>query len=311
MFLLNSLPSTQPGRAPQNRRPYNKMSMVVAALCIIILTLWSPQSCDAFSAQQRQERTCNNLLSNSFHKVQQHTKNTIQQNRHNDHRSSPTTTTSLSVLGTGVASLLAGSVGGAIGVGVAYPLDTLKTKSQVYGQQNAQKRKEQKEEQQHQQQQQQAAIQHDDSGGGAASVPLPPPGTAGTIEHHYPIESPEEDLISLVKLILEMEGIPGFFGGVKAMMVGQALIKSVAFSANELALGILNDSSTVAAVTGTSMGVEEMNTAAAGDAAVATSFVTLLLAAAFSGFVTSFLVAPVGKKVYSCIVCSLFFALQL
>ena len=282
------------------------MSIVVAALCIIILTLWSPQRCDAFSAQQRQERILyNNLLStNSFHKVQQHTKNTIQQNRHYDHRSSPTTTTtttSLSVLGTGVASLLAGSVGGAIGVGVAYPLDTLKTKSQVYGQQNAQKRKEQKEEQQqHQQQQQAAMIQHgDDNGGGAASVPLPPPGTAGTIEHHYPIESPEEDLISLVKLILEMEGIPGFFGGVKAMMVGQALIKSVAFSANELALGVLNDSSTVAAVTGTSssMGVEEMNTAAAGDAAVATSFVTLLLAAAFSGFVTSFLVAPVGKKV--------------
>ena len=40
-------------------------------------------------------------------------------------------TTSLSVIGSGAASLLAGSVGGAIGEGVAYPLDTLKTKSQV------------------------------------------------------------------------------------------------------------------------------------------------------------------------------------
>ena len=282
------------------------MSMV-AALCIIILTLWSPSGSDAFSAQQqRREQSCQ---SNSFHKSQ-HTKHTIQ-TRHYDHRSSSstaTTTTSLSVLGTGVASLLAGSVGGAIGVGVAYPLDTLKTKSQVYGQQNALKRKEQQEEQEQRKrlEQKQHSIQHDDHGG-AASVPLPPPGTAGTIEHHYPVESPEEDLISLVKLILEMEGIPGFFGGVKAMMVGQALIKSVAFSANELALGILNDSST-AAVTGTSMGAEEMSTAAAGDAAVATSFVTLLLAAAFSGFVTSFLVAPVGKK--RLFVFAFFFALH-
>ena len=265
---------------------------MVAALCIIILILWSPPGSDAFSAQQRRENSCQ---STSFHKSQ-HTKYTIQ-NIHYDHRSSSsTTTTSLSVLGTGVASLLAGSVGGAIGVGVAYPLDTLKTKSQVYGQQNAQKRKEQQEEQEQRRlEQKQHNIQHGDNHGGAASVPLPPPGTAGTIEHHYPVESPEEDLISLVKLILEMEGIPGFFGGVKAMMVGQALIKSVAFSANELALGILNDSST-AAVTGISMGAEEMSTAAAGDAVVATSFVTLILAAAISGFVTSFLVAPVGKK---------------
>jgi hypothetical protein len=36
-----------------------------------------------------------------------------------------------------------------------------------------------------------------------------------------------------------------------------------------------------------------------GDGAVATSFVTLLLAASFSGFVTSFLVAPVGELVLS------------
>ena len=39
--------------------------------------------------------------------------------------------TSLSVIGTGVASLFAGSVGSAIGTGVAYPLDVLKTKAQT------------------------------------------------------------------------------------------------------------------------------------------------------------------------------------
>jgi hypothetical protein len=34
---------------------------------------------------------------------------------------------------TALASILAGSVAGAIGVGVAFPLDTLKTKAQVIG----------------------------------------------------------------------------------------------------------------------------------------------------------------------------------
>jgi hypothetical protein len=38
---------------------------------------------------------------------------------------------SLSVIGTGVASLFAGSVGSAVGTGVAYPLDVLKTKAQT------------------------------------------------------------------------------------------------------------------------------------------------------------------------------------
>ena len=64
------------------------------------------------------------------------------------------------------------------------------------------------------------------------------------------------------------------------MMIGQALIKSVAFSANELALGVLN-------------GGAGDRLVESGDGDV--SFVTLLLAASFSGFVTSFLVAPVGE----------------
>jgi solute carrier family 25 carnitine/acylcarnitine transporter 20/29 len=103
---------------------------------------------------------------------------------------------------------------------------------------------------------------------------------------YIPIESPEDDLISLVRLILQVEGLSGFFGGVRAMMIGQALIKSVAFSANEMALRLLTDSSDgtvmVASV------VEENSGAGA-------SFTTLLLAASFSGFITSFLVAPVGE----------------
>jgi len=170
-------------------------------------------------------------------------------------------TTSLSVIGTGAASIIAGSVGGAIGVGVAYPLDTLKTKSQVYAQERSAQQK---------QQQQQKSNK--------------PPGVVCTDEDCYAIESPEENLVSLVKMILELEGVAGFYGGVKAMMIGQALIKSVAFSANTFALGVL--ASGVVEEVGGGTGVEET---------VAAGFVALLLAASFSGFVTSFLVAPVER----------------
>lgn len=61
------------------------------------------------------------------------------------------------------------------------------------------------------------------------------------------------------------------------MMIGQAIIKSVAFGANEFMLRTLNGN----AVDSTSDEV---------------SFATLLIAASFSGFVTSFLVAPVGES---------------
>eukprot|EP00580_Thalassiosira_gravida_P016601 CAMPEP_0201663640 /NCGR_PEP_ID=MMETSP0494-20130426/5370_1 /ASSEMBLY_ACC=CAM_ASM_000839 /TAXON_ID=420259 /ORGANISM="Thalassiosira gravida, Strain GMp14c1" /LENGTH=240 /DNA_ID=CAMNT_0048142271 /DNA_START=82 /DNA_END=801 /DNA_ORIENTATION=- len=162
------------------------------------------------------------------------------------HRSS--TSTSLSVIGTGVASILAGSVGGAIGVGVAYPLDTLKTKSQVYGQQRAAERKARKN---------QSSVTTTTTTTTApkmmenstAAAALPPGLVCNADDVCIPIESAEDDLISLVKLILEVEGVAGFFGGVKAMMIGQALIKSVAFSANELALGVLKDSNLLGVAT--------------------------------------------------------------
>jgi solute carrier family 25 carnitine/acylcarnitine transporter 20/29 len=226
----------------------------------------------------------------SIHEQRQILRNTYRY-QHQHHSSSTTTTTSLSlVIGAGAASLIAGSLGGAIGVGVAYPFDTLKTKSQVYGQQR-------------QQQQQQLQEQHHQPSISSVEQQQSSPGVVCMKTHDddalcYPIESPEEDLISLVKLILEMEGIAGFFGGVKAMMIGQALIKSVAFSANEAALGLLNDFGSVAHNTAvTASVVIESSSSVSGveDGAIATSFVTLVLAASFSGFVTSFLVAPVGE----------------
>lgn len=206
--------------------------------------------------------------------------NTHPHNLRNSRRS-----TSLSVIGSGAASILAGSIGGAIGVGVAYPLDTLKTKSQVYGQQKSQKRL--------------SPPTTNTLANSTTAAPFPPPGVVCNAEDCYIVESPEDDLISLVKIILDAEGISGFFGGVKAMMIGQALIKSIAFGSNEFALGVLNDYNLFGVTQSlASQGVEQMGGAIGGEgegAAVATSFVTLVLAASFSGFVTSFIVAPVER----------------
>eukprot|EP00804_Cyclotella_cryptica_P026472 CCRYP_008128-RC/>CCRYP_008128-RC protein AED:0.02 eAED:0.02 QI:243/1/1/1/0.33/0.25/4/3150/381 len=187
--------------------------------------------------------------------------------------------TRLSVLSTGVASLLAGSVGGAIGVGVAYPFDTIKTKAQVYSSRQRLKEPPSAQPSNHTLSQVTEERHSCHAPSGMVHSPTSP-------STYIPIESPEDDLISLVKLILQVEGLSGFFGGVRAMMIGQALIKSVAFSANELALRVLSDSSD-----GIMMVASVADESSGGGA----SFMTLVLAASFSGFVTSFLVAPVER----------------
>ena len=138
--------------------------------------------------------------------------------------------TSLSVLlGSTAASVLAGGIGSAIGVGVAFPIDVLKTKMQV-------------------------------------NV-----GTKGTAD--------ETAFTRAMKTFRE-EGVAGFFGGVTAAMIGNALISAVSFSANELAIGVLN-------------GFNFLGGGISGRAT--TPFLTLLLAACFSGVVQTFVVVPVGK----------------
>ena len=190
-----------------------------------------------------------------------------------------TSSTSLSViLGTGAASLLAGSLGGAVGVGVAYPFDTLKTKSQVYRRERQRTSKKRD-------------APTSDVDGDELMIKVDTP----IIEHHDDDDNeydnnidhdvPEDDnLLSLIIQILKNEGIAGFFGGVRGMMAGQAIIKSVAFSTNELALGVLmNNNNHDASLLGVSSGT------------TTSSFGMLILAAGFSGFVTSFLVAPVER----------------
>ena len=79
------------------------------------------------------------------------------------------------------ATLLSGSIAGAIGVGVAFPLDTLKTKSQVLTSQDV-----------------------------PESVQL---------KGHTNVS--EMNMFQLISLIYSLEGVKGFFGGVKGMMIGQ------------------------------------------------------------------------------------------
>jgi hypothetical protein len=120
-----------------------------------------------------------------------------------------------------VLSLISGSIAGSIGVGVAYPLDTIKTKSQTYASSSSTGR------------------------------------SLGAI--------------GMIKLVLEEEGISGFYGGVLWVMLGQAFIKSAAFAANTWALNQLTT-----------------DPANAGLAYLA-------LSSLFAGFVTSFVVNPIER----------------
>ncbi len=216
----------------------------------------------------------------------------------------------------GAASLLAASLSGAVGVGVAYPFDTLKTKAQVYGQQRRQERQRMTEQRRLRLEQRiannsvwdaeqlvetsagscvQTTVQSSSSSS-SSTTPIKMEDD-GLIDYEIfdggcdgdedGVEAGQEEemgLLSLIGVILKNEGISGFYGGVKAMMIGQALIKSVAFSANELALG---DNSLLLVAGFDDEGAEiEIET---------TPLVTLILAAGFAGFAASFVVAPVGE----------------
>ena len=135
-----------------------------------------------------------------------------------------------------IHSILAGSIAGSIGVGVAFPLDTLKTKAQVIGQQLQ-------------------LQQRIDT-------------TTTTDTHMAPM-----NMFQITKLIYQTDGLSGFFGGVKGMMAGQAMIKAAAFSANTFMFNTLMDS-------------HDWGT---------NTVPPLIIAAGFAGFVTSFLVAPIER----------------
>ena len=142
--------------------------------------------------------------------------------------------TSISVFGRTAASVLAGGVGSAIGVFVAYPIDVLKTKAQIKACNNIKN---------------------------------------STIKN--------DSVFETVRNIYRIKGISGFFNGVLTTMIGNALVSAVSFSANELAISVLNATSLFGG---------------GPDSRAVTPFIVLLLAACFSGFVQTFVVIPVGES---------------
>jgi len=137
-----------------------------------------------------------------------------------------------------VISLAAGSLAGVVGIGTAYPLDALKTKAQTYGTRQV---------------------------NGQGKLPTSGLGTN--------IRSPS--MFEMARIVLNEEGIKGFYGGVYGVMLGQAFVKAVLFSSNAFALQQL-----------TSLSNTDIQAA---------TFVQLCLAAAFSGLVSSFVLNPIER----------------
>ena len=136
--------------------------------------------------------------------------------------------------------LVAGSIAGAAGVGVSFPLDSLKTKQQVLSASESA-----------------GTISSSSSGSLTADGSL--------------VASPPRPntLLDLVWETWRLEGWNGFFGGVQTSMIGQAVIKSVAFAVNSHLLSQVSST---------------MDHQAA-----------LLTSAAGAGVVTSFLAVPCDR----------------
>lgn len=111
--------------------------------------------------------------------------------------------TELYILPSPLPALFAGSIAGAIGVGVAYPLDTVKTRAQVLATEKPA-----------------APASYRNSNGAMVLSPPSSPQPQGN------------SMMDVASYILQTEGIAGFFGGVQTSMVGQAIIKAVVFAVN-------------------------------------------------------------------------------
>ena len=153
------------------------------------------------------------------------------------------------ILPPAIASVIAGSIAGAVGVGVAFPLDKLKTKSQVLSSSSTSMKQKKKS--------YYSAV--DIKNGGAVSSVA------------------KMSNLQLVKCIWNTEGLKGFFGGVRAAMIGQAMIKAIAFTCNTNILKYLRKKRSVENISQSD------------------EFSSLLLAACISGIITSFVVVPVER----------------
>eukprot|EP00977_Amphora_coffeiformis_P020498 scaffold8306_cov171-Amphora_coffeaeformis.AAC.15 len=170
------------------------------------------------------------------------------------------------VLPAAVASLLAGSVAGALGVGAAYPLDTIKTKAQVLAA-KASSPKTMFDDMDDEDEEDDPSTPNwfDWNADGTATMSKP---------INIPVPGAHASMWQVANYIYHTSGgVPGFFGGVQSTMMGQAIIKAVVFAVNAAVLEYATTHHLF------------------GD----TKAYQLLAAAALAGFVTSFLAAPVDR----------------
>jgi len=132
--------------------------------------------------------------------------------------------TQLCLVPEAVSSLLAGSVAGAVGVGAAFPLDTIKTKQQVKLEEQSSV---------------QSSVQYSVSPSGVVSISRGPAD-----------ESSNDNLWTTIGEIWDEQGLAGFYGGVRTSMLGQAIIKATAFGINAAVLQADYDLVTAAATAG-------------------------------------------------------------
>ena len=146
---------------------------------------------------------------------------------HSRVRSPIPSSTRLNSLDPTLSSLIAGSIAGAIGVGVAFPLDTIKTKQQVLSAEAASKAA--------------ASAARRGTGGRVTTASS----TTAAVTFAPPV--PEITMLDVTRHLYATQGVGGFFGGVQSSMLGQAVIKAVAFGVNSYMLNALlqQDTSTI------------------------------------------------------------------
>jgi len=165
-----------------------------------------------------------------------------------------------------VANLVAGSVAGAIGCGLAHPLDTLKTKAQIASSGTPVAH----------QHESQIVAQYKQSYSSMtpnglmsmeAALPLaiddPFQSTFDltyTLAAEVAEEAPKPNMIQVAESLYQQEGLGGFFGGVQTMMIGQALIRAVCFTTNAAVIDYLQrfgelDSSSILMIAAFSAGL--------------------------------------------------------
>jgi solute carrier family 25 carnitine/acylcarnitine transporter 20/29 len=166
--------------------------------------------------------------------------------------------------------MLAGSMAGAVGVGLSFPLDTVNTRSQLNALAEADQQKDKR---------------RFHPFIGSVRVSEKTGGRSRQTESQQQHSSRHDDLVATAISIYRREGWRGFFSGARGMVAGESVIKAVAFGANSVALAAFQpyeSGSTLQVGTTTPVSDEP-------------SALALFAAACFAGTMAAFVVAPVER----------------